>query len=120
MTQDDILAPIQAKVAELNVQMQARSADTGIELQQLESVPAMTDSTNDELQQLIATLVDDNKRHKVAYATEGGQFTDAGIPTIICGPGSIEQAHKSDEYVELNQIKRCDEFLQKLLESCTA
>ena len=120
MTQDDILAPIQTKVAELSAQMQARSADTGIELQQLESVPAMTDSTNDELQQLIATLVDDKKRHKVAYATEGGQFTDAGIPTIICGPGSIEQAHKADEFVELNQIKRCDEFLQKLLDSCTA
>ncbi len=119
MTQDDILEPIQAKVAELNAQMQARASDTGIELQQLERVPAMTDTTNDELQQLIATLVDDDKRHKVAYATEGGQFTDAGIPTIICGPGSIEQAHKADEYVELAEIERCDTFLQKLLESCT-
>ncbi len=119
MTQDDILAPIQAKVAELAAQMQTRAPETGIELQQLESVPAMTDSTNDELQQLVAALVDDDKRHKVAYATEGGQFTDAGIPTIICGPGSIEQAHKADEYVALSEIKRCDVFLQRLLKSCT-
>ena len=118
MTQDDILAPIQAKVAELNAQMQARAADTGIELQQLESVPAMTDNTNDELQQLIVALTQDDKRHKVAYATEGGQFTDAGIPTIICGPGSIEQAHKADEFVALSELARCDKFLQKLLESC--
>ena len=44
---------------------------------------------------------------------------NAGIPTIICGPGSIEQAHKADEYVELSEIVRCDRFLQKLLESCT-
>ncbi len=119
MTQDDILTPIQSRVAELNAQMQARSADTGIELQQLESVPAMTDSTNDELQQLVAALVDDDKRHKVAYATEGGQFTNAGIPTIICGPGSIEQAHKADEYVALSELERCDSFLQRLLKSCT-
>ena len=118
MTQDDILAPIQAKVAELNAQMQARAADTGIELLQEESVPAMTDSDNAELQALIAALTGDDTRHKVAYATEGGQFTNSGIPTIICGPGSIEQAHKANEYVALSEIERCDEFLQKLLNSC--
>ena len=120
MTQDDILAPIQAKVAELNAQMQARAPETGIELMQEESVPAMTDNNSAELQSLIAALRGDDERHKVAYATEGGQFTNAGIPTIICGPGSIEQAHKADEYVELIEIERCDGFLQKLLDSCTA
>lgn len=119
MTQDDILTPIRTKIAELNTQMQARAAETGIELLQEESVPAMTDNGNAELQQLIAALTGDNQRHKVAYATEGGQFTNAGIPTIICGPGSIEQAHKANEFVELNEIERCDGFLQKLLDSCT-
>ena len=118
MTQDDILAPIQAKVAELSTQMQARAADTGIELLQEESVPAMTDSDSTELQALIIALTGDDTRHKVAYATEGGQFTNSGIPTIICGPGSIEQAHKADEYVALSEMVRCDEFLQKLLNSC--
>ena len=119
MTQDDILAPIQAKVAELSAQMQARAPETSIELMQEESVPAMTDNDSAELQALIAALTGDEKRHKVAYATEGGQFTNAGIPTIICGPGSIEQAHKADEFVALSEIERCDGFLQKLLDSCT-
>ena len=119
MTQEDIVVPIQAKVAELSAQMQARAADTGIELMQEESVPAMTDDDSAELQALIAALTGDDERHKVAYATEGGQFTNSGIPTIICGPGSIEQAHKADEYVELKEIERCDGFLQKLLTSCT-
>ena len=119
MTQEDVIAPIQAKVAELTARMQARAPETGIELMQEESVPAMTDNDSAELQQLIASLVDDDKRHKVAYATEGGQFTNAGIPTIICGPGSIEQAHKVDEYVEISEIERCDTFLQRLLDSCT-
>lgn len=118
MTQDDMLAPIKAKIAELSAQMQQRAPETGIELLQEEGVPAMTDSDNGELQKLIAALTNDNERHKVAYATEGGQFTNAGIPTIICGPGSIEQAHKADEFVALSEIKRCDEFLQKLLNSC--
>ena len=86
---------------------------------QEESVPAMTDNDSAKLQSLIAALTGDNERHKVAYATEGGQFTNAGIPTIICGPGSIEQAHKADEYVKLSEIERCDGFLQKLLDSCT-
>lgn len=119
MTQQEVIAPIKAKIAELSAQMQTRDPKAGIELLQEESVPAMTDSTNDELQKLIAALTGDDERHKVAYATEGGQFTNAGIPTIICGPGSIEQAHKADEYVELSEIVRCDRFLQKLLESCT-
>lgn len=118
MTQDDILVPIQAKVAELSAQMQARAPETGIELLQEESVPAMTDNDSAELQALIAALTGDDERHKVAYATEGGQFTNAGIPTIICGPGSIEQAHKADEYVALSEIERCDTFLQRLLDSC--
>lgn len=119
MTQEDILLPIQAKVAELSAQMQACAPETGIELMQEESVPAMTDNESSELQALIAALTGDDKRHKVAYATEGGQFTNSGIPTIICGPGSIEQAHKADEYVELVEIERCDSFLQRLLESCS-
>ena len=119
MTQEDILLPIQAKVAELSAQMQACAPETGIELMQEESVPAMTDNESSELQALIAALTGDDKRHKVAYATEGGQFTNSGIPTIICGPGSIEQAHKADEYVELSEIERCDSFLQRLLESCS-
>jgi acetylornithine deacetylase len=119
MTQEDIVAPIKTKIAELNAQMQSRSPETGIELIQEEGVPAMSDDKNDELQELIAALTGDDERHKVAYATEGGQFTNAGIPTIICGPGSIEQAHKADEFVTLSEIERCDGFLQKLLESCT-
>ena len=119
MIQDDILVPIQAKVAELTAQMRARAPETGIELIQEESVPAMTDNESSELQALIAALTGDSKRHKVAYATEGGQFTHAGIPTIICGPGSIEQAHKADEFVELSELARCDGFLAQLLErSC--
>ncbi|GAA5033437.1 acetylornithine deacetylase [Terrabacter aeriphilus] len=52
---------------------------------------------------------------KVAYGTEAGLFQRAGIPTVVCGPGDIAQAHAPDEFVELDQIRRCDELLGALL-----
>ncbi|MDY3306466.1 acetylornithine deacetylase [Psychrobacter sanguinis] len=117
MSTQDILPVIEQRITELNQQMQQVDSQTGIKIEQLESVPAMTDTESEALQQLIAGLVQSSVRHKVAYATEGGQFTNAGIATVICGPGSIEQAHKADEYVELAQLVECDDFLQKLLQS---
>ncbi|WP_019672248.1 acetylornithine deacetylase [Psychrobacter lutiphocae] len=114
---EDILPAIKQEAERLTQQMQQTDADTGIELQQLESVPAMTDADSQALQDLIAGLVGASARHKVAYATEGGQFTNAGIPTVICGPGSIEQAHKANEFVALDQLSQCDYFLQKILQS---
>lgn len=117
MGTQDILPVIEQRITELNQQMQQVDSQTGIKIKQLESVPAMTDTESEALQQLIAGLVQSSARHKVAYATEGGQFTNAGIATVICGPGSIEQAHKADEYVELAQLAECDDFLQKLLQS---
>jgi acetylornithine deacetylase len=52
---------------------------------------------------------------KVSFATEGSQFQRAGIPTVVCGPGSIAQAHKPNEYVTLDQISRCEDLLRKLM-----
>lgn len=117
MGSEDILPAIEHKIQELTEQMQQVDVNTGIKIEQLENVPAMTDKDSEALQQLIAGLVHSSVRHKVAYATEGGQFTNAGIATIICGPGSIERAHKADEYVELDQLAQCDDFLQQLLQS---
>jgi acetylornithine deacetylase len=54
---------------------------------------------------------------RLPYATEAGLFHGAGIPTVVCGPGSIEQAHRPDEYVALSQLGRCERFLTRLLGS---
>ena len=62
-------------------------------------------------------LVDSKQRDKVAYATEGGQFQNSGINTVVCGPGSIAVAHKANEYIELEQLARCDQFLRKLIKN---
>lgn len=116
MNTQTILEPIQAFIKnELLPTMRTVSSHSHIDIQQMENVPAMTSANSAELQGLIATLVDDTVRHKVAYATEGGQFTQAGIATVICGPGHIAQAHKANEYVEISQLERCLQFLLDLL-----
>jgi acetylornithine deacetylase len=56
----------------------------------------------------------------VTYGTEAGLFSQAGIPTVICGPGSIDDAHKADESVELSQLTECDRFLRRVLDTLTA
>jgi acetylornithine deacetylase len=52
----------------------------------------------------------------VSFAAEAGQFQRAGFSTIICGPGSIEQAHQADEYVEIDQMRRGADFMRRLIE----
>jgi len=51
---------------------------------------------------------------RVSFGTEAGLFQAAGIPTIVCGPGQIAQAHKPDEFIEIDQLARCEGFLRRL------
>ena len=59
-------------------------------------------------------LARSNRTIAVSFATESGHFQRAGIPTVVCGPGSIDQAHKADEYVEAAQLAACLDFLEAL------
>ena len=54
----------------------------------------------------------------VAYATEAGHFQRAGLPTVVCGPGSIDQAHQPDEYITLEQLQAGEAFMRRLVEEC--
>lgn len=62
-------------------------------------------------------LTADTTKRKVAYGTEAGLFQNIGIPTVVCGPGNIEQAHKPSEFVEISQLEACERFLRKLGQS---
>ena len=61
---------------------------------------------------LVCNLTGDNSRDVVSFGTEAGLFQELGISTVVCGPGSIEQAHKIDEFIELNEMKKCLKFLE--------
>ena len=61
--------------------------------------------------EFVASITGDNSREVVSFGTEAGLFQEVGISTVVCGPGSIEQAHKIDEFIELNELKKCLIFL---------
>ena len=63
---------------------------------------------------LICNLTGDNSRDVVSFGTEAGLFQEMGISTVVCGPGSIEQAHKIDEYITHDEIKKCLSLLVKI------
>ncbi|HZK91846.1 MAG TPA: acetylornithine deacetylase [Stellaceae bacterium] len=97
-------------------EMRAVRAETGIVIEELSAAPGLNTPTDHEATQLAAALSGSNGTIKVAFGTEGGLFSAAGIPTVICGPGSIDQAHKPDEFIALDQIARCEAFLQRLID----
>ena len=67
--------------------------------------------------QLALALSGANGTGKVSFATEGGLLpARRAFPTVICGPGSIEQAHKADEFIALDQVKQCEDFIDRLIE----
>jgi len=99
----------------LLVNMREKFKDAAITLDTLATVPAMEANEKDEFTKTIRLITHELEKIKVAYTTEAGLFQQSGIPTIVCGPGSIEQAHRANEYVTLEQLQRCENFLEKLV-----
>lgn len=94
--------------------MHAVSKTSGIHFEPIIAVPAFQAHPDDPAVQLSRRLARTNQTTLVAFGTEAGLFQRAGISTVVCGPGSIEQAHQADEYVTLEQLARCERFLQGL------
>ncbi|MCO7568984.1 acetylornithine deacetylase [Pseudomonas chlororaphis] len=100
--------------AELLPQMQAVQADTGITLQPLSAYPGLATAADSQAAELLALLSGSREFTTVAFGTEGGLFHEAGIPTVVCGPGSMDQGHKPDEFISLEQLHGCDAMLRRL------
>jgi len=118
MSVDAIQAQVESYVRdELLPRMRAEFADARIEIETGASAPALEASEEAAITQLVRALTEDRTTRKVAYGTEAGLFQGIGIPTVVCGPGHIEQAHKPDEYVALDQMASCETFLRRLGQS---
>ena len=96
-------------------QMRAVQPATGIDFTEIVNYPGFTVSPDAPVVGLVRGLTGANATHKVAYGTEAGLFQAAGIPTVVCGPGSIDQAHKPDEFIAADQLVACDAFLRRLI-----
>ncbi|MBB2927869.1 acetylornithine deacetylase [Paraburkholderia silvatlantica] len=100
--------------SELVPKMRAVRADTGIRFEALNAYPGLATPPESEVAQLLARLCESSDFGTVAFGTEGGLYAQAGIPTVVCGPGSMDQGHKPDEFVTLDQLDRCDAMLMRL------
>jgi acetylornithine deacetylase len=100
--------------AELLPKMRAVQSDTDIRLQALNAYPGLATSPDSDAARLLALLSGSSAFETVAYGSEGGLFTQAGIPTVVCGPGSMDQGHKPDEFVTREQLDGCDAMLARL------
>ncbi|MEW4467719.1 acetylornithine deacetylase [Parasphingorhabdus sp. JC815] len=111
-----ILKPFKEKAAVLDAQLKDAFPDTGVRVTQLSNAPPLTQSGSSEAEAFVRKLTGDNTpAGVVSYAAEAGQFRQAGFPTVICGPGSIEQAHQPNEYISMDQFSRGADFMSKLI-----
>jgi acetylornithine deacetylase len=99
---------------ELLPRLRATAPEASIETQSLFALPALAREPRASAEELVLQASGGKRARAVAFASEAGIFQKAGIPTVICGPGSIEQAHKPDEFIELSQISDCLGFLGRL------
>ncbi len=103
--------------ARLEPRMRAVSPAAGIDIEVYAGFPGLDTDPAEPVVTLAKSLAARNDHAKVAYGTEGGLFRAvAGIPTVIVGPGSIEQAHKADEWIEVAQLEACARFVERLIE----
>lgn len=112
---EELLGRVQARAAELEAEMRQRAPQASIVTEALnETVPALADDNNAEVLELCQVLLGERPAGAVAYATEAGQFQRRGLPTVICGPGSIAQAHQPDEYIEVAELEAGSHFMAAL------
>jgi acetylornithine deacetylase len=97
--------------------MHAVDPTTGFTIEELSSIPGLSMDPGEEVVTFAKSLAGRNDHAKVAFGTEAGLFQQrAGIPTVVCGPGSVDQAHKPNEFVSLEQVEKCEQFMEKLLD----
>jgi acetylornithine deacetylase len=94
--------------------MRAVSCNAGFDFTVLTRMPGMALDADHPLTELVKQLTGSNSAGKVSYGTEGGHYQGADIPTIICGPGHIAQAHQPDEWIAQDQLDACDTFIRRL------
>jgi acetylornithine deacetylase len=107
-------AQVVAYARSLEPAMQRVAPETGFRFDTICEVPSFLGSLRDDITRLAMRLAGEQRTTLVGFGTEAGLFKQAGIRTVVCGPGSIVQAHQPDEYVSLEQLARCQAFMEGL------
>ena len=107
-------AEVVAHARALEPAMKRVAPDAGFSFETICEIPSFLGSAGDSVTRLAQRLSGEAGTTLVAFGTEAGLFKQSGIPTVVCGPGSINQAHQPDEFVSLEQLARCEAFMQGL------
>ena len=113
---DLLYQEIQDFAATLLPEMKRIEPNAAIAFEMLATAPGLSMQESDAIVKLAAALARNKPNGAVSYGTEAGLFQQAGIPTVVCGPGDIEQAHRPNEFVTLTQVALCEAFMLRLIE----
>lgn len=117
---EDILENLKAEAARIAADAASIAPEAAIDIEIFNTYPGLDTPAASQAVAFVKSLTGANGTMKVAFGTEGGLFSrDVGTPTVVCGPGSMAQGHKPDEFVSIEQLGRCDDMLQKLLSRLT-
>lgn len=116
---EGLMAELRAFAQSLIPEMLAVDEASGIMFNEYNTTAGLDTAEDDEAAVLARQLSGNNDTAKVSFTTEAGLFHDAGIPTVVCGPGNIIQAHKPDEFISLDQVAQGEAFLRRLLDRMT-
>ncbi|MEM1132651.1 MAG: acetylornithine deacetylase [Pseudomonadota bacterium] len=117
---EEVLVPFRADIARADAAIGAQCETCGVQLTRMANVPPLAPTEHNPAETLARNLSpaikpgDNSPAGQVSYAAEAGQFQQAGFPTIICGPGSIEQAHQPDEWIAVEQMAQGVVFMERL------
>lgn len=106
--------------ANLDAEIRARAPEGGVSVTRRSRTAGLAIARDSAAEALTRALTGDNETRAVSYAAEAGLFQRAGIPAVLCGPGSIEQAHQPDEWIEIAQIEEGAAFMRRLVERLSA
>jgi acetylornithine deacetylase len=102
----------------IDAEIKARAPEGGVVVEQMADVPPLRPDPDSPAEAFVRRLAGDNGPARVAsFASEAGQFQGAGLPAVLCGPGSIDQAHQPDEYVDIAQMERGAAFMVRLVDA---
>lgn len=103
-----------AAMEELDARIRERAPEGGVVLERLASAPPLELDRDSEAEFFVRSLTGDNGLSGAAFVAEAGLYQKAGVPAVLCGPGSILQAHQPDEWIAIDQIELCADFLLRL------
>lgn len=109
-----ILDHVEQRASAIAARYRAGVPEAAFETRIRAAYPGLKRDANSQAVQLACAITGSNEVHAISYGTEAGLFQTAGIPAVVCGPGSIRQAHKADEFVELSQLDACTLFLRRV------